>query len=319
MIKISNLSKIYGDFKVLNGINLNVDEGEIFGIIGRSGSGKSTLLRCINGLTDFDTGEITVDDTDLSALSTDELLNFRKNIGMIFQSFSLVSRLTAYENIALPLKIRDENKKDIKDQVYEISKVIGIEDKLDSKPNMLSGGQKQRVAIARALITNPKIILSDESTSALDPETTNSILRLFRKINRELKVTIVLVSHEINLIAENCDRLIILEDGNIIDQGTPENTLLLNSEKSEHLLSRGDFAVKNDNTCSIELFLRSPEEDIKLQSLFNEIDFETKIPWSQNYNFKNSDINMYGITVKKKNFDEMIKVLEKHQVSWRLN
>lgn len=319
MIKISNLSKIYGDFKVLNGINLNVDEGEIFGIIGRSGSGKSTLLRCINGLTDFDTGEITVDDTDLSALSTDELLNFRKNIGMIFQSFSLVSRLTAYENIALPLKIRDENKKDIKDQVYEISKVIGIEDKLDSKPNMLSGGQKQRVAIARALITNPKIILSDESTSALDPETTNSILRLFRKINRELKVTIVLVSHEINLIAENCDRLIILEDGNIIDQGTPENTLLLNSEKSEHLLSRGNFAVKNDNTCSIELFLRSPEEDIKLQSLFNEIDFETKIPWSQNYNFKNSDINMYGITVKKQNFDEMIKVLEKYQVSWRLN
>lgn len=319
MIKISNLSKIYGDFKVLNGINLNVDEGEIFGIIGRSGSGKSTLLRCINGLTDFDTGEITVDDTDISGLSTDELLNFRKNIGMIFQSFSLVSRLTAYENIALPLKIRDENKKDIKDQVYEISKVIGIEDKLDSKPNMLSGGQKQRVAIARALITNPKIILSDESTSALDPETTNSILRLFRKINRELKVTIVLVSHEINLIAENCDRLIILEDGNIIDQGTPENTLLLNSEKSEHLLSRGNFAVKNDNTCSIELFLRSPEEDIKLQSLFNEIDFETKIPWSQNYNFKNSDVNMYGITVKKQNFDEMIKVLEKHQVSWRLN
>ena len=215
MIEIKNLHKSFGNYKAVDDVSLSIKEGEVFGIIGKSGSGKSTLLRCINGLIPVDSGSVIIDGVNVQDLPHDELLSFRKNIGMIFQQFSLVNRLNVYQNIGLPLKIDGVSKEKIEEKVLKIAKIVGLEDKLDNRPSELSGGQKQRVAIARALVTDPKIILSDESTSALDPENTESILNLFKRLNRELKVTVVMVSHELDVIRSVCDRVMSFEAGRI--------------------------------------------------------------------------------------------------------
>jgi D-methionine transport system ATP-binding protein len=229
MIRLSNVSKIYRikdpgasqtrDFYAIRDISLDIEEGSIYGIIGRSGAGKSTLIRCVNMLEPPTAGRVFINDTEMTALSPDALRAARRKIGMIFQSFNLLLNRTVYGNIAFPLELARWKRPDIRDRVHELASRVGIEGKLDQYPAQLSGGQKQRVGIARALANKPDLLLSDEATSALDPQTTKSVLRLIRDINEKLGLTVILITHEMNVIKEICDSVAVLEDGEIVEKG----------------------------------------------------------------------------------------------------
>lgn len=223
MIVLENVSKSYqtpaGPMPALTDVSLQVRSGEIFGIIGLSGAGKSTLIRCINLLERPDQGTVKVSSRDLMGLSEAQLRVERRKIGMIFQQFNLLSSRTVAGNVAFPLEIAGVPKSDIGPRVTELLDLVGLTDKADTYPAQLSGGQKQRVGIARALASRPTVLLSDEATSALDPHTTRSILALLKDINRRMGVTIVLITHEMDVIREICDRVAVLEDGRIVEQG----------------------------------------------------------------------------------------------------
>lgn len=224
MIEFQNLTKIYhsGDRQVaaLNGIDLKINKGEIYGVIGFSGAGKSSLIRCVNFLERPTSGKVIVDGHELTALSTKEIRAVKKNIGMIFQHFNLLNSKSVFANVAMPLTLAKVPKDQIKKRVYELLEFVGLEDKADAYPDQLSGGQKQRVGIARALATQPSILLCDEATSALDPQTTSSILQLLKKVNQEYNITILIITHEMSVIREICDRVAVMEEGKIIEEGT---------------------------------------------------------------------------------------------------
>jgi D-methionine transport system ATP-binding protein len=224
MIELTGIKKEYrgaaGPIHALRGVDLKVKAGEIYGIIGKSGAGKSTLIRCINMLEKPSAGTVAVDGEDITAMSERQLREIRKKIGMIFQHFNLLSSRTVYENVAFPLELAGKSRSEISAEVLPLLELVGLTDRKDQYPAQLSGGQKQRVAIARALANRPKVLLCDEATSALDPQTTHSILELLKDINRKLRLTIVLITHEMQVIKEICDRVSVIEDGVIIEQGS---------------------------------------------------------------------------------------------------
>lgn len=217
MIKIVDVTKKYDSVTAVKQANLHIAKGEIFGIIGYSGAGKSTLLRCINLLERPSSGKILVDNKDLTQLTDEEVRKERLKIGMIFQHFHLISSKKVYDNIAFSLKAAGKSKDEIKKRVPELLDMVGLTDRADHYPAQLSGGQKQRVGIARALANDPKVLLCDEATSALDPTTTDSILALLKKINEELGITIVLITHEMEVVQEVCDRVAVMEDGEVVE------------------------------------------------------------------------------------------------------
>lgn len=224
MIKLIGIEKVYdspsGKVHALKGINLEIARGEIYGIIGLSGAGKSTLVRCINMLERPTAGKVIVDGRDMTQLTESELREARKSIGMIFQHFNLLSSATVYDNIAFPLKLSNMKDVDIKKKVDPLLELVGLGDKAKQYPSQLSGGQKQRVGIARALANNPKILLCDEATSALDPQTTKSILDLIYVINQNLALTVVVITHEMQVIKQLCDKVAVISDGIIAEQGS---------------------------------------------------------------------------------------------------
>ncbi|WP_455526600.1 methionine ABC transporter ATP-binding protein [Huintestinicola sp.] len=221
MIQIENLSKTYktsaGGFTALSDVNLTVNDGEIFGIIGLSGAGKSTLVRCINFLEVPTSGKVVIDGDEMGTLSKKQLLIKRRSIGMIFQGFNLLEQRTVLKNICFPLEIAKVPKEQAVKRARELLKLVGLADKESSYPSQLSGGQKQRVAIARALAAETKYLLCDEATSALDPDTTRSILDLLKKVNKELGVTIIVITHEMKVIESICDRAAVLDGGNVAE------------------------------------------------------------------------------------------------------
>ena len=223
MIEIKNLTKIYPhqnkELIALNDINLSIAAGEIFGIVGKSGSGKSSLLRCMNLLEQPTHGDVLIHHISLLSLNAQQLKKQRREIGVIFQQFNLLESRTVFENIALPLELVGVEKKQIKQQVDALLAWVDLADKTNHYPSALSGGQKQRVAIARALITHPKILLCDEATSALDPESTGVILTLLQKINQTLGITIVLITHEMDVVKRICHKLAVLDHGVLVEQG----------------------------------------------------------------------------------------------------
>lgn len=224
MIKFEGVTKTYQSGKqeihALNGIDLTVETGEIFGVIGFSGAGKSSLIRTVNLLERPSSGHVLIDGKDISKLSGREIRKTRKDIGMIFQHFNLLNSKTVFHNVAMPLILANTPKSKIQEQVRELLDFVGLADQADKYPDQLSGGQKQRIGIARALATNPSVLLCDEATSALDPQTTQSILELLRRINREYNITILLITHEMGVIREICDKVAVLEAGKVIEQGT---------------------------------------------------------------------------------------------------
>ena len=224
MIKLSHIEKTYdspsGPVKALRGIDLTIGRGEIYGIIGLSGAGKSTLVRCINMLERPTAGQVFVDGREMTALTPAELREARKSIGMIFQHFNLLSSATVYDNVAFPLKLAGMPAEDIHQRVEPLLKLVGLEAKAHQYPSQLSGGQKQRVGIARALASEPKVLLCDEATSALDPQTTKAILDLIRNINKKLRLTVVVITHEMQVIKEICDKVAVIDKGVIAEQGS---------------------------------------------------------------------------------------------------
>ncbi len=223
MIELKHLSKIYDNGKTkveaIRDINLTIEDGDIFGIIGLSGAGKSTLIRCINFLEKPTEGQVIFDGVDLGTISHKELLKKRQSMSMIFQNFNLLSQRTALGNICYPLEIAGINKNQAKEKARELLKIVGLEDKEKSYPVQLSGGQQQRIAIARALATNPKVLLCDEATSALDPNTTASILNLLKEINKTMGVTIIVITHEMKVIEQICNKVAVIDHSQIVEEG----------------------------------------------------------------------------------------------------
>lgn len=223
MIVLENVSKTFHSdhhtVEAVRNVNLKIEQGEIYGIIGYSGAGKSTLVRCMNLLEHPTSGRVLLDNTELTGLSERNLRKARKKIGMIFQQFNLLASRTVFQNVAYPIRYSGLSKSEISDKVHELLTIVDLKDKENAYPSQLSGGQKQRVAIARALASAPKILLCDEATSALDPQTTKSILRLLKKLNTQLGITIVVITHEMQVVKEICDKVAVMEKGSVVEEG----------------------------------------------------------------------------------------------------
>ena len=241
MIRFEKVSKTFettaGEIQALSEIDLHIEKGCIFGVIGSSGAGKSTLVRCMNLLERPTSGEVYFDEVNLTQLSIAQLREMRRKIGMIFQQFNLLEQRDALGNVCYPLEIAGVSKKDAKKKAQELLELVGLEDRIHSFPAQLSGGQKQRVAIARALATDPDVLLCDEATSALDPGTTRAILDLLKDINQKLGVTIVVITHEMKVVEQICDKVAVVHDGVVVESGDVKEIFLKpKSEVTQHLL-----------------------------------------------------------------------------------
>lgn len=224
MIELRHIVKRFeskaGTVTAVNDVSLHIEKGEVFGIIGFSGAGKSTLVRCINLLERPTSGEVLIDGTDITKLAAKELRGVRQKIGMIFQHFNLMPSRTVYENIEMPLKLTSLSAEERREKIRSLLELVELADKSEAYPSQLSGGQKQRVAIARALANDPKVLLCDEATSALDPKTTRSILKLLREVNSRLGITIVVITHQMDVVKFICDRAAVMEHGRVVEEGT---------------------------------------------------------------------------------------------------
>lgn len=304
MIEIKNISKTFHQkkqaFKALHNINLTIEKGDIVGIIGFSGAGKSTLIRTVNLLERPDEGQIIINRKDFTKLNSKQLAHERKKIGMIFQHFNLLSSRTVFENIALPLELDNLSKDEIREKVNELLKIVGLEDKAHDYPKSLSGGQKQRVAIARALANDPYLLLCDEATSALDPATTQSILELLRDINNRLGITILLITHEMEVIKTVCNHVAIIDKGQLISKGTlseiisnKENPIIKQFLKSGVMTIPQEFNKKLQKEPQDGLFpLVEIElnESISVEKLLSVIYDQYKIP----YKLLKADVEYLG-------------------------
>ncbi len=241
MIELQNISKVFktsdGEVEALKNVSLKVNDGDIFGIIGMSGAGKSTLVRCINMLERPSEGAVIIDGTDMGSLSQKELNNKRRKVSMIFQSFNLLMQRTCLANICFPMELAGINKADAIKRATHLLEVVGLPDKANAYPAQLSGGQQQRIAIARALATDPEVLLCDEATSALDPKTTHSILELIRKINKEMGITVIIITHQMSVVEEICSHVAIIDAGQVVEMG-PVNEVFAHprSDAAKHLV-----------------------------------------------------------------------------------
>ena len=321
MIKISNVRKSFQNLEVLKGIFLEINDSEIYGIIGQSGAGKSTLLRCINGLETYDSGTIEINGTTVSAKDKKTLKNLQRKMGMIFQSFNLLERLDVYDNIALPMKFWGIKTKSPESQkkILDLIRLVGLEDKVHAKPRELSGGQKQRVAIARALVLDPMFLLCDEATSALDPEITKEILSLLQKINRELGITVIIVTHQMEVVKQICQRVAFLSDGGVLAEGKPED-LFVKPERTEiKTFLREESELLPTEGVNIQLFFsgEGSEEPVVTQ-MARSLDIDFSICWAKLEDFRE---NVYGslvINVKETDKDRVCSFLDDKNVAWEV-
>lgn len=320
MIIVKNLNKKYNDLQVLNNIHLEIEDGEIFGFVGKSGVGKSTLLDCINGLTTYDSGSIEIDGVFVEKLNNKELRQLRKNIGMIFQNFSLVNRKTVFQNIALPMECWGFDKQEIQKRVLKYAELVGLSDKLSSRPDQLSGGQKQRVAIARALTMEPKYILCDECTSALDPKTTKSILTLLENIRNEMGITIIVVTHEMNVVQQLCDRMAVIEKGKISEIGKVTDVFQNKSSALIDLL--GEETVSQSSEEGVDITFSMLSESMSKPILW-ELAKQTKHPYtlvdSKTYNFQSKKYNSFTLNVSDDDLHIVETYLKSKNVLYHVN
>ena len=315
MIKISNLNKYYENIKVLSDVNIHIEKGEIFGIIGHSGAGKSTLLRCINRLEDYEDGSILVEEKEVKDLSENELRFLRKDLGMIFQHFSLLERKTVFENVALPLECFKYSKAEKNKRVNELLELVGIADKKNQKPRNLSGGQKQRVAIARALALNPKVLLCDEATSALDPNTTKSILSLLQDINKKLNITIIMVTHQMEVIKQICSRVAIMEGGKVLEIGNTEELFLQNSKNLQKLVGEDEIVLPKGSNIRI-IFPKEISNESIITSMARNLDIDFSIVCGRLEKYREDILGSLIINVSSKHKEKEKKYLDERHVRW---
>ncbi len=317
MINIKNLNKYYSHTKVLNDISIDIKKGEIFAIVGHSGAGKSTLLRCINGLEDYADGTLLVNNKEIKNLKKDELREFRKNIGMIFQHFSLIQRKTVFENISLPMQLWGYKKEEISKKVNDLLSLVGLEEKKDVYPNQLSGGQKQRVAIARALTLNPEVLLCDEATSALDPNTTTSILNLLKEINEKLNITIVIVTHEMEVVKQIAQKALLLEHGNIIGFDDTEELFLKPDIKMKEFL--GETEVVPKTGVNIKLYF---PKDNAFQSFITkmarELNMDFNIVWGKLEEINGHIVGNMVINIEDETKEIVTNYIKEHDIVWEV-
>jgi D-methionine transport system ATP-binding protein len=317
MIVVKNISKSFSNKEVLKNISLDIEQGDIFGIVGHSGAGKSTLLRCLNGLESYEVGSIKIMNKEIKDLNTSDLRDLRKDLGMIFQNFNLMTRKNVYDNIALPLEVWGMNKDEINKRVLELLKLVGLEDKVHSKVKQLSGGQKQRVGIARALALNPKVLLCDEATSALDPKTTKSILQLLIEINKRLNITIVMVTHQMEVVKEICNKAILLEGGEIKAYGNVDELFLKPNEELENLM--GEEALLPNEGVNIKIFFpKDMSQRSIITSMARELDLDFSIVWGRLEKFRDTVLGSLVINFPNDEKDKIIKYLESKEITWEV-
>ncbi len=320
MIKVTNLCKSFGDLDVIKDVSFEIEKGDIFGIIGQSGAGKSTLLRCFNGLEDYQSGSIVALGKEVKGLSKKELQMMQKDMGMIFQNFNLLNRLSVYDNIALPLRFWKQNPKseENKQRIHELLKLVGLEDKINAKPRELSGGQKQRVAIARALIMNPQVLLCDEATSALDPKITQDILTLLQKINEELNITIVIVTHQMEVVKQICNKMVFLKHGKIVALGKPEE-LFVSSNEDILDFTGNDVDILPDAGVNIKLFFtNSNSKSHTITSLARDLNIDFDICQGKLENFRGRILGSLIINVDEKDEEKVLEYLKTCNIEWEV-
>lgn len=317
MIAIENLSKSYGDTHVLKNINIRIEDGDIFGLVGESGVGKSTLLGCLNGLENYQAGRVMVDDVQIDKLSEKELRVFRKKMGMIFQNFSLVQRKSVFKNIAMPMECWGVPKNEIEEKVHELAELVGIEDKLNSRPAQLSGGQKQRVAIARALTMDPRYLLCDECTSALDPKMTLSILELLADIREKMGITIVMVTHEMSVVQQVCDKIAVLDQGEVALTGNVSELFMKKPIQLKKFLGMDqEQAYEGRN---ISLLLDSNRSDTPfLCDLYEKTHVPFNLVDSQFFDFRGEKRCSIVVNVSDENLDTVCRYLRGLEIDYQI-
>lgn len=317
MIRIENVSKSFDNLQILKGVSLNIEKGEIFGIVGRSGVGKSTLLRCVNGLEQYNSGSIKVDGAEVGSLSPEELRLFRKNVGMVFQNFSLVTRASVYENIAFAMKIWNCDKNRIDRRVKELLEVVGIPEKINARARDLSGGQKQRVALARALAMNPSVLLCDEATSALDPKSTIDILSLLDEINKNFNITIVMVTHEMEVIKTLCDSMTVMANGNVEATGSVEQVFLERPPALCDLLGEAPMKLRDEETLFDIQIDEEKGDATLLTSMARSLGVDFRFADNQKLSLKNKTVDTFRILADRVDAAAITKYLDMRSITYK--
>lgn len=317
MIRIENVSKSFDNLQILKGVSLNIEKGEIFGIAGRSGVGKSTLLRCVNGLEQYNSGSIKVDGAEVGSLSPEELRLFRKNVGMVFQNFSLVTRASVYENIAFAMKIWNCDKNRIDRRVKELLEVVGIPEKINARARDLSGGQKQRVALARALAMNPSVLLCDEATSALDPKSTIDILSLLDEINKNFNITIVMVTHEMEVIKTLCDSMAVMANGNVEATGSVEQVFLERPPALCDLLGEAPMKLRDKETLFDIQIDEEKGDATLLTSMARSLGADFRFADNQKLSLKNKTVDTFRILADRVDAAAITKYLDMRSITYK--
>ncbi len=298
MIEVKSLYKRYGNNEVLKNINLKIEEADVFGFIGFSGAGKTSLVRCISALEPVSSGNILIDNIDITTTSKKNLKEIQKEIGVVFQHFNLINNATVYDNIAFPLIVAKKDKEFIDKRIKELLKIVGLEEKIDAYPAQLSGGQKQRVGIARALANNPKIIICDEATSALDPTTTKQIISLLKEINKSLKITMLVITHEMDIVKELCNKVAVLENGVIVESGKVIDLYI----NSKNVVTRKFFETVEININSKTFELTKNQGQLYRITFINEVALKPLI----SHVMKTIDVEISILTGKIEEFNTNI-------------
>ncbi|MBQ6415930.1 MAG: methionine ABC transporter ATP-binding protein [Butyrivibrio sp.] len=321
MIQIQNVKKSFNNTEVLKDISMEIEKGEIFGIIGQSGAGKSTLLRCINGLEKYDQGSILVDGIKVDIKDKKNLRNLQKRMGLIFQGFNLLERLDVYANVALPMKFWGipTNTPEAKEKILNLIKLVGLEEKAHSKPRELSGGQKQRVAIARALVLDPDFLLCDEATSALDPEITKGILALLQKINREMGITIIVVTHQMEVVKQICQKVAFLSQGKVLAVGKPEQLFVWPKEREirDFLREESDKLPTTGVNVKLFFFGEGNQRPIVTQ-MSQELHTDFNICWAKLEDFREDVYGSLVLNMNEKDLDRACAFLDSKGVTWEV-
>ena len=317
MIEITGLGKYFGDHKVLSDISLSVGKGDVFGIVGHSGAGKSTLLRCLNGLEGYSEGSVKVKGREVKDLNDAELKQLRRDMGMIFQNFNLMNRKNVFENIMFPLKVWGTPKAEAEARVDELLELVGLSAKRDEKVRNLSGGQKQRVGIARALALNPEILLCDEATSALDPKTTISILELLMDINQKLNVTIIAVTHQMEVVKMICNKVIILDGGRVVDSGDTDKLFLAPGPELRKLIT-DDYAVIPRGTNIRLMFPREIANEGIVSKMARELGIDFSIVGGRIEKYRETVMGFLIIHVDDKDVPRIEKWLKENKMFWEV-
>ena len=320
MIEIKDLCKKFGDTPVLEGINVTIEDGDIYGLVGVSGAGKSTLLRCINGLLPFEEGSLIVDGIDIKTLRGKKLREFRSNVGMIFQQFSLLERMNVMDNVCLPMRCLKYNKKEMQKRALENLELVGMAERVKALPRELSGGQKQRVAIARAMALNPKILLCDEATSALDPNITQSILELLKEINRKSGITIVVVTHQMEVVKNICNKMTILSHGKLTISGEVKDIFLNHPETLQEVLGKSTEFPRTEGKIYLEI-QQGIEGEKSTEYILSELAVQAgvnfNVVWGGMDRYRSSVAGNIVLEFPAEEKDKAQQYLDKRQIYWR--